>query len=72
MPNCYNKTVLMEISMSDYRVEQEVHPKALSGRSGIVQGVLVRAYGQPTIYEVQWANDNGDINSKWFTASELD
>ena len=59
--------------MFDYELEQEVAPKLLKSLNlkGIVVGRLERAFGQVAIYEVEWADTQGKVNSRWFTSKEL-
>lgn len=59
--------------MFEFELEQEVQPALLQklDLTGIVVGRLERAFGQVPIYEIEWANTQGTVNSRWFTAKEL-
>lgn len=59
--------------MFEFELEQEVQPRLLKKLeiTGVIAGRLERASGQVPIYEVEWANKQGTINSRWFTAKEL-
>tara|TARA_R110000851_G_scaffold100026_4_gene215448 strand:+ start:563 stop:760 length:198 start_codon:yes stop_codon:yes gene_type:complete len=59
--------------VNTFEVEQEVQPNLLKdlGIKGVIVGRLERAYGQVNLYEVEWANKEGTLCSRWFTAKEL-
>lgn len=61
------------MSEFEFELEQEVQPRLLEKLSitGIIVGRLERAFGQVPIYEVEWSNNQGTVNSRWFTAKEL-
>ena len=52
--------------MFEFSLEQKVVPNLLCGTDlfGVVVGCLDRAYGQVPVYEVEWADTEGRVNSR--------